>query len=201
MYVRTIYAIGDPAKVDACVDALREEAPRALAGQPGYRGFALFTDRELGKVLTGSWWESEQALRNSDEQLRERRAAMLAPFANTVTVDSWEAAVFTPPVQVGPGAGFRLTRFEIDPSGADLLVETFRGTTLPTLRAIEGFETAAMLLDRTGGRGSVGVIYADRAALAASRGKQSAARGDAVTTTGVSIRSFEEFEVVTLDRR
>ncbi|MGW5777723.1 antibiotic biosynthesis monooxygenase [Streptomyces sp. NPDC003863] len=201
MYVRTIYAIGDPAKVDACVDALREEAPRALAGQPGYRGFALFTDRELGKILTGSWWESEQALRNSDDQLKERRATMLAPFADTMTVDSWEAAVFTPPAEVGPGAGFRLTRFEIDPSGADLLVETFRGATLPKVQAIAGFETAAMLLDRAGGRGSVGVVYTDQAALAASRGKQSAARGEAVTKTRVSIRSLEEFEVVTLERR
>ncbi|MFH8836797.1 hypothetical protein [Streptomyces sp. NPDC017868] len=201
MYVRTIYAIGDPARIDACVDALREEAPRALAGQPGYRGFALFVDRELGKVLTGSWWESERAMRDSDDQLKERRATMLAPFANTVTVDGWEAAVFASPAQVGAGAGFRLTRFEIDPSGADLLVETFRDATLPKLQAIEGFETAAMLLDRTRGRGSVGVVYADQAALAASRGKQSAARGGAVTKTGVAICGLEEFEVVTLERR
>ncbi|WP_282696539.1 antibiotic biosynthesis monooxygenase [Streptomyces sp. CC208A] len=201
MYVRTIYAIGDPAQLGACVDALREEAPRALAGQPGYRGFGLFTDRELGKILTGSWWESEQALRNSDDQLKERRATMLAPFANTVTVDSWEAAVFTSPVQVGPGAAFRLTRFDVDPSGVDLLVETFRGATLPKVRAIAGFETASMLLDRVRGRGLVGVVYADQAALAASRGKQSAARGEAVATTGVSICGLEEFEVVTLARR
>ncbi|WP_225804048.1 antibiotic biosynthesis monooxygenase [Streptomyces sp. NK15101] len=201
MYVRTIYAIGDPAKIDTCVDALREEAPRALAGQPGYRGFALFTDRELGKVLTGSWWESEQALRSSDDQLKERRATMLAPFADTVTVDGWEAAVFTPPAQVGPDAGFRLTRFEIAPSDAGLLVETFRDVTLPKLQAIPGFETATMLLDRARGRGGVGVLYADQAALAASRGKQSAARGETVTKTGVSVCSLEEFEVVMLERR
>ncbi|MET7622790.1 antibiotic biosynthesis monooxygenase, partial [Streptomyces sp. NPDC005408] len=156
MYVRTTYATGDPAKIDECLDALRAEAPKLLADQPGYRGFSLFADREIGKILMGSWWESEQARQNSDDHLKERRAALLAPFAHTVTVDNWEAAVFTPSPQVQPGAGFRLTRFDVDPSNVDLLVQTFQNTTLPKVQAIAGVEGVALLIDRAKGRGSVG---------------------------------------------
>ncbi|MEU8527726.1 antibiotic biosynthesis monooxygenase [Streptomyces sp. NPDC048629] len=200
MFVRTLYATGDPANIDACLDALRAEAPRLLADQPGYRGFSLFTDRELGKILMGSWWESEQARQNSDDHLKERRAALLEPFAHTATVDNWEAAVFTPTPSVKSGAGFRLTRFEVDPSGVDQLVETFRNTILPKVQAIAGFEGTAMLVDRAKGQGSVGALFTDRAAMVASRGKQSAIRGEAVSTTGAAIRSIEEFEVIMVER-
>ncbi|MEC4017446.1 antibiotic biosynthesis monooxygenase [Streptomyces sp. H27-D2] len=201
MYVRTTYATGDPAKIDESLDGLRVEAPKLLADQPGYRGFGLFADRELGKIMMGSWWESEQARQSSDDHLKDRRAALLAPFAHTVTVDNWEAAVFTPSPQVQAGAGFRLSRFDVDPSNVDLLVQTFQNTTLPKLQAIAGVAGAALLIDRAKGRGNVGTLFTDRAALVASRGKQSAARGEAVAKVGVAMRSMEEFEVVLVERQ
>ncbi|MET7698790.1 antibiotic biosynthesis monooxygenase [Streptomyces sp. NPDC005485] len=200
MYVRTVYATGDPAKIDESLDALRVEAPKLLADQPGYRGYSLFADREIGKIMMGSWWESEQAQRNSDDHLKERRAALLAPFAHTVTVDSWEAVVFTPSLQVQAGAGFRLSRFDVDPSDVDLLVQTFKNTVLPKVQAIAGFEGMALLIDPAKGRGSVGAFFTDRAALVASRGAQSAARGEATAKARVTMRSIEEFEVVLVER-
>ncbi|MET7622021.1 hypothetical protein [Streptomyces sp. NPDC005408] len=81
-----------------------------------------------------------------------------------------------------------------------LLVQTFQNTTLPKVQAIAGVEGVALLIDRAKGRGSVGALYADRAALVASRGKQSAVRGEAVAKTGVTMRSLEEFEVVMVER-
>ncbi|KQV04687.1 MULTISPECIES: antibiotic biosynthesis monooxygenase [unclassified Kitasatospora] len=197
LYTRTAYMTGDPAAIDQALDGLRAEAVGLLSAQPGYRGFGLFADRKVGKIMMGSWWESEQARQASDEQLRDRRAALVEPFAGTVTVDNWEAAVFTPRRPAEPGAGFRMTRFDFDPGKVDLLINTVRDNVLPGLERIDGFMMGALFVNRTDGRGSVGAIFAD---LDASRGPQAALRAKAVAAAGVTFRSLEEFEVVLTDR-
>jgi len=201
MFVRTTYATGDPAEIGAAIDTLRSEAPGLLQEQPGYRGFGLFADRDLGKIVMGSWWESEQAQLDSDAQLKKRRAELLTPFAKTLTIDAWEAAAVTPNPQVPAGGGFRLNRLEFDPAGADRLVQVFQGDVLPKLQAIDGFAGASLLIDRSKGRGSVGALFSDQAALVASRGPQAGIRGEGVAKSGVTLRSVEEFEVILLERR
>ncbi|MGW7054928.1 antibiotic biosynthesis monooxygenase [Streptomyces sp. NPDC054887] len=196
MYVRTTYATGDPAKLDGVAEAIGTEGRRLLSEEPGYRGMGLFVDRELGKLLVGSWWEDEASLRASDDHLRERRAELIAPFARTVATDSWEAAVVSPPESLGPGAGFRLVRLEFDPADTDRLVETFRDSALPGLRRIPGFAGVSLLVDRAGGRASVGAMYTDREAMAAARGAVAAVREEATSQARVITRSIEEFEVL-----
>jgi len=199
MYVRTIYLTGDPALADKTLDGLSAEAPGLLASQPGYRGFSIFADREEGKILLGSWWETEQAERDSFAALRDRRQDLLEVFGGTVTVDTWEAAVARRGV-AGPGAGFRLVRIAFDPAGVDRLVSAFEETAIPGLESIDGFVGGALLVDRTRGLGSVGAIFRDRAAFEASRGPQAQLRTRAVKASGVTVRGLEEFEVVLLDR-
>ncbi|WP_274564612.1 hypothetical protein [Streptomyces spiramyceticus] len=196
MYVRTIYATGDPAELDGAVEALSTEGRRLLSEQPGYRGMGLFVDRELGKLVAGTWWEDEKAEQASDDRLRERRAELLAPFARTVAVDTWEAAVARRPAALGSGAWFRLLRLEFEPSDADLLVDTFEKTGLPKLETIRGFEGASLLIDRAKGRATVGALWTDHNTLAASRAAVAGIRGEATAKARVITRSLEEFEVV-----
>ncbi|MEU6988935.1 hypothetical protein ABZ946_37010 [Streptomyces sp. NPDC046324] len=194
--MRTLYATGDPAKLDAAVDTIASEGRALVSEQPGFRGMGLFVDRELGKLLTATWWEDESSRDTSDELLRERRAEQLAPFAQTVAVDNWEAAVARPPRSVGPGAWFRLARLELDPAATDALAEVFRDMALPRMEALSGFEGGSLLVDRARGRASVGVVWSDREALAASRAGVAAIRGEATAKARVITRSVEEFEVV-----
>nr|WP_244319859.1 MULTISPECIES: hypothetical protein [Streptomyces] len=87
MFVRTVYATGDPARLDPALRALNSRGHDLLEERPGYRGAGVFVDRELGKLLTVSWWESEEAQTDSDEVMRERRPALLEPFAASVAVE------------------------------------------------------------------------------------------------------------------
>ncbi|MEU9043415.1 MULTISPECIES: antibiotic biosynthesis monooxygenase [unclassified Kitasatospora] len=201
MFVRTVYATGNPDRIEQTLDALRTEALALLSGRPGYRGYGLFADRELGKIAMGSWWESAQAERDSDRELGGRRAELLATLAGTVTTDVWEAVVVAPPGEAGPGAGFRLVRVDVDPAGVDRLADVFRERALPTLEKMPGFVTGALLVDRTTGHGSVGAVFADRDSLVASRGPQADARAQAIAVAGATLRSVEEFDVVLMDRR
>jgi heme-degrading monooxygenase HmoA len=197
MYVRTLYVTGDPSKIDDACKALSTKGQKLLADQPGYRGMSLLADRELGKLLLGTWWESEKTRQASDKSLVEQRSALLSPFAQTIAIDNFEAAVVRPPAaQLRTRAGFRLSRLEFAPSDADLLVDTFESTTLPTLEHIPGFAGASLLIDRAAGRAAVSVIYIDHKALAASRSSQAAARGMGTAKAHVTLRSVEEFEVI-----
>ncbi|MFI8825899.1 antibiotic biosynthesis monooxygenase [Streptomyces sp. NPDC053431] len=196
MYVRTIYATGDPARLDEVAEVVRTEGRELLAGQPGYRGMGLFVDREVGKLLVGSWWDDEASRQASDENLRERRAEMMAPFAVTAAVDNWEAAVARRREDLATGGGFRLVRLDVAPGDIDLLVTTFRETVLPRVEAMPGFKGISLLVDREHGRAAVGALYADRAALAASRGPVAAVRGEATARARVTTRSLEEFDTL-----
>ncbi|MEV7025668.1 antibiotic biosynthesis monooxygenase [Kitasatospora sp. NPDC093558] len=201
MFVRTVYATGHPDRIDRTLDGLRVEAVGLLSPQPGYIGYGLYADRTVGKIVMSSWWASAQAERDSDQELGERRAELLAPLAGTVTTEVWEAVAVAPPGEAGPGAGFRLSRADVDPAKVDAAAESFRDRVLPVVEKMPGFVTAAMLADRTTGRLSVGAIYADQETFAASRGPTADSRAQAVAALGGTLRSLEEFEVVLLDRR
>ncbi|MGW1957200.1 hypothetical protein ACWCPI_31340 [Streptomyces sp. NPDC001920] len=201
MFVRAVYTTGDPLKIDGAIRAMNTEGRDLLEDRPGYRGASVFVDRTLGKLLAASWWNSEQARRNSDEVLRERRAAMLEPFAGTLAVENYEALVFHQVRQPLAGGGLRLTRLEFDPMDADLLADTFRATVVPRLETLTGLARATLMVDRERGRGLAGVLFVDHASLEASRSAQAGARHEGAAKAHVTVTGLEEFEVVYTDVR
>ncbi|GHI03013.1 hypothetical protein AQI88_02540 [Streptomyces cellostaticus] len=196
MFVRSIYVTGDPAKIDTAVRALNTEGRDLLEERPGYRGAGVFVDRELGKLMGVSWWDSEEARHNSDEVMREHRPALLEPFAGTLAVENFEAAVVHPVQAPRVGGGLRVSRVEFDPADADLLAETFRSTVIPRLETLPGLARATLLIDREHGTGRVGTLFVDRSSMVASRAGQAAARHEGAAKAHVSVTGLEEFEVV-----
>ncbi|MEU3336567.1 hypothetical protein ACWCQ1_11065 [Streptomyces sp. NPDC002144] len=201
MFVRTVYVTGDPAQVDTAIRALNSQGRDLLEERPGYRGSGVFVDRELGKLLAVSWWQTEEARRNSDEVMRERRGSLLEPFAATTAVDNYEALVFHQVRQPAQGGGLRLTRLELDPTDADLLADTFRASVVPRLETLPGLARASLLVDRQRGRGLVGALFTDRGSLVASRAAQAAARHEGAAKAHVTVTGLEEFEIVFTDVR
>lgn len=199
MFVRTLYITCDPADVDRATEAIAKAVPGMLYDQDGYHGFGMFADRTVGKILTGSWWDSEQAMQNSDDQLRERRNEMLAPLVSTVATMGLEAAAFTRPASSSSG-GFRLQRMAFEPPRADQLIRVFTEMGLPRLKELEGFQGASLLMDRKRGMASIGVVFQDLDTLAASRGPQAATRKTAFEQLpGVQLIALEELEVIDLE--
>jgi hypothetical protein len=201
MFVRAVYATGDPALLDTAVRSLNSEGRDLLEERPGYRGAGIFVDRELGKLLAVSWWETEAARHNSDEIMRERREALLEPFAGTVSVANYEAAVFHQIEHPRQGGGLRAARLEFDPRDADLVVDAFRATVVPRAESLPGLCRTSLLLDRERGRAVAGARFADRAALAASRAAMAGVRHEATAKAHVDVVGLEEFEVVYADVR
>jgi hypothetical protein len=199
MYARMLYAIGDPARIEDSLEGLRTEAPKLLADSTGFRHFGLLADREMGKITMSSWWETESDRAESDAHLGERRTELLTPFADSILVANAEVVAFAQSAEYPSASAGRFGRFMIEPGRIDELVEGFNATGLPRLQGLSGFCAAAMFIDRERGTGAVGTLFTDRAALAASRTPQSAARREAVQRTGMRVMSLEEYDVVLLE--
>ncbi len=197
MYVRLVYVTGDPRRIDDAITAVTKQAPELLREQPGYRGVAVLADRELGKLIIGSYWDDAQAAQRSDEALRERRAQSLTPFAASMSVELYEIAVAHQARQPGAGAATRVLRMEFDPAAADERIAAARGT-LDKLDGTPGFCRAAYFVDRQRGRAVVALTYADRDTLAASRSSGAALRAEVnhQTQHSAATRSLEELDVV-----
>lgn len=155
MHARTIYAIGDPARIEDSLESLRTEAPKLLAESPGYRSFGLLADREQGKITMSSWWETERDRANSDAHLGERRTELLTPFADSILVGNAEVAAFAASAQYPSAGTARLGRFMIEPSSIDDMVEVFNEVGMPKMHDLSGFCAAALFIDRDAGIGSV----------------------------------------------
>lgn len=200
MFVRSLYITTDPADVGPALDVIRKAVPGMMAEQPGFDGIGIFADRTLGKILTGSWWETEQALKDSDTNLRDRRTEMLARFVSTITTMNLEAVAYTRPASATSG-GFRLQRMAFAPGQGDRIAQAFKEVGMPRLQDLDGFQSASLLMDRERGMAGVGTFFQDMDALAASRGPQAAIRKAAFEQMkeGVQLLALEEFEVVELD--
>ncbi|MFF4755858.1 hypothetical protein ACWD5R_42130 [Streptomyces sp. NPDC002514] len=201
MFVRTVYATGDPTKIDTALRALNTAGRDLLMERPGYRGASVFVDRELGKLLSASWWSSAADRHNSDEVMSLRRAELLGPFAGTVTVDNYEVAAFHVFQHPRAGGGLRVTGLEFDPADADLLADVFRTSLLPRLDRLRGIAGASLFVDRERGRARSGLLFVDRESLAASRAVMAAVRHEGVAKAHATVTGLEEFEVVYADVR
>ncbi|ARP73194.1 hypothetical protein LK07_29245 [Streptomyces pluripotens] len=196
MFVRAVYATGDPAQLGTAVRALNTQGHDLLEERPGYRGAGVFVDHDLGKLLTVSWWESEEARHNSDEVMRERRPTLLEPFAGTMSVENYEVAVFQPGRRPLTGGGLRVSRLQFEPAGAEQVAKTFQTGALPRLEILPGFAGTALFLDRGRGRGMAGTLFADHRSLVASRAGQAVVRHESAVKAHVTVVCLEEFEIL-----
>lgn len=88
---RTSLWSGSPDALDAWANAANERVKPMATGMPGNLGAHFFVDRERGKALTLTMWESEEAARATDETADEsRRRTMDATGVRLDSADRWD---------------------------------------------------------------------------------------------------------------
>ena len=101
MYARVSTIEGAPDKVDDVTRQTQEQTLPQLRQMEGFEGFVALGDRQSGKMLGVSFWESEEALRASDEAASSVRSAA-AETADGIVAGVEEYEVF---VNEAPSAG------------------------------------------------------------------------------------------------
>src|SRR4028118_1794330 len=102
MYARVSTIEGAPDKVDDVARQTQEQTLPQLQKMEGFKGFVALGDRQSGKMLGVSFWESEEALRGSEEAASSvRRGAAGAADGIVASVEEYEVLVNEAP-SAGP---------------------------------------------------------------------------------------------------
>src|SRR5918998_3625835 len=67
MYARVTTIEGAPDRIDNAKRHLQEQALPQLRQMEGFKGFVALGDRQSGKLLGVAFWESEEALRATEQ--------------------------------------------------------------------------------------------------------------------------------------
>src|SRR5215211_7108155 len=105
MYARVTTLEGPPDKIDDGTRHIQEQTLPQLRQMDGFEGFVTLADRHSGKQLAVALWESEEALRATEEAVSSQRSGVAEAAGATVAgVERYEVVVFEAP-SAGPISG------------------------------------------------------------------------------------------------
>ena len=189
MYARSTTFHGRPDNLDAGITFIKNEVGPMLDRIAGCRGLSMLVDHETGQCIATSSWESEAAMRASDEQLRPIRDRGRDILGGSMQVDEWEIAVMH---RTHHGECCRVSWLQGD---LEAMTETFRAGILPELERTSGFCSASLLVNRSTGLGCATTAWETRAAMEASRSAADGMRSRLVSDAGGEIVEVHEFDL------
>ncbi|ORV15344.1 hypothetical protein [Mycobacterium celatum] len=150
MYARSTTIQAQRSCIDAGIAHVRDVVMPALQELDGCVGLSLLVDRESGRCIATSSWDSEKTMHASGEQVRPLQQRAAEVFGGgTPIVDRWEIAVLHRDHRSGPGACVRATWLKIRPEQFDNAIGFYRESVLPAIEEFDGFCSASLMLDRT----------------------------------------------------
>jgi heme-degrading monooxygenase HmoA len=82
-----------PERIDEMTDYVRANVLPGARGLAGFKGVVALVDRGSGAVFTFTLWESEQAMRDSEEAANRLRDQGASDLAFTPTVERYEVTL------------------------------------------------------------------------------------------------------------
>ena len=158
MYARST-TIQAPSSIDAGITHMRDTVMPALEDIDGCVGMSLLADRTSGRCIATSAWESEEAMRASEESIRPIRDQAVELFGGSAQVEEWEIAAMHREHRSSEGACVRATWVKVGPDQLDQGIDFYKMTILPALEELDGFCSASLLVDRASGRGVASATF------------------------------------------
>jgi heme-degrading monooxygenase HmoA len=152
MYARSTTIQGQPSSIDAGIAYTRDSVMPALEGIDGCVGLSLLVDRTSGRCIVTTSWESEEAMRASEESIRPIRDRAAELLGGSRQVEEWEIAAMHREHRASEGACVRATWVKVDPDQMDQGIDFYKMTILPALEELDGFCSCSLLVDRASGR-------------------------------------------------
>ncbi|NYD42110.1 antibiotic biosynthesis monooxygenase [Nocardioides panaciterrulae] len=193
MFVRSTTIDGDPAAIDAGITHVRDSILPTVTAMDGCLGMALVVDRESGRGIATTAWDSEQSMLATAASVMPMRNRATEIFGGPATVEEWEVAVMHRDHTSTPGACCRITWTSA--TDMDGVGDMWRSTVLPRVETMEGFCSASFLIDRGRGRTCGTVVFDSREALEGSREAAASIREQAAREADVQFLDVAEFEL------
>jgi len=195
MYARSTTIQGDPTRIDTLIAFVRDEVMPMITAIDGNVGLSMLVDRETGRCIATSSWETEEARSASFGALAGSRARAAEILGGDVQTADWEIALMHREHRVTADSCCRVTWAQYDPSEVDRGIDFFRDTVLPFVEGLDGFGSASLMFDRSTGDGVGTIVFDSRAAMEASRDAAKMMRDRSTQSTGTRFREVAEFEL------
>lgn len=92
MYARVTWLEGSPAQAHEAIEGIRKQALPAIERAPGFGELFLLLDREHGRAMAITTWETKEDLDASEELARRLRSLPLARWSSSGT-ERYEVAI------------------------------------------------------------------------------------------------------------
>ncbi|TFV58997.1 UNVERIFIED_ORG: hypothetical protein E4P37_19845 [Bacillus sp. AZ43] len=195
MYARSTTVHADPQRIDDGIAYIRDEVMPAVQSMPGCMGLSMLCDRESGRCIVTTSWDSAESMSASRDAVMPMRERATEVMGGGFDVQEWEISVLHRAHQAPEGACCRVTWTRGDPARMDEMTETFRTGLIPRLDDIPGFCSVSMMGDRQTGMGVLTATYDDRAALEGSAKAVRGMREQFTQQMGLEITDMAECEL------
>ncbi len=195
MYARSTTVQAHQDSIDNGIAFIRDDVMPALMDMPGCIGLSMLVDRESGRCIATSAWDSMESMRASEDMARPMRERAAEIMGNRAQVDEWEIAVLHRDHPTHQGACVRATWVRFDAAGLDRAIDVYRMAMLPAMQEMEGFCSASLMIDRESGIAVSSVTYDDSAAMERTRDEADSLRLTGAREAGVEVLDVCEFEL------
>ena len=195
MYARSTTIQAQPTFIDAGIAHIRDVTMPALQALDGFIGLSLLVDRDSGRCIATSAWESEEAMHANADQVRPIRDHAVREFGGPATIDEWEIAVLHRDHPSHDGACVRSTWIKMRPDQYDRALEFYRESVLPAMEQLEGFCSASLMVDRASGRAVSSSSFDSREAMERNREQARSLRTERLRDLGAEQLDVCEFEL------
>ncbi len=196
MYARVASFEGrDPSLTDELIERVRERGPGAV---PDARGFLGLFDRERGSSLGVTFFDTEEAIRGSEQAFEEMAQHFPAEMrGRRSSVETYEVTI----QEGGEGANAaRVSSLEGSPDRIDESVAKALEETLPKARELPGWKGVVGLADRNSGRLKLITLWESTDALRASEEQADRLRQQTAESGGQRVTGVDRYEVEVADR-
>ncbi len=196
MYARSTTIQADPQRMDEGIAYIRDEVMPAVQSMPGCMGLSMLCDRDSGRCIVTTSWDSEESMSASRDAVRAMRERSVDVMGGQFDVQEWEIAVLHRAHRAPAGACARILWARGNPDDVERVVDTFRMAMLPRLEDLPGFCSVSLMVDRGTGRSALTVCYDSREHMQRSDDRARAMRDDFSSAMGVRITDMAEFDLV-----
>jgi heme-degrading monooxygenase HmoA len=143
MHARMTTMEGSSERLGEGLREIREDVLPQLQQQDGFKGFIVFDNRQSGKLIGFSLWESEEAMQASEEVGDRTRRESAEVMDDTIAgVERYEVALFEAP-SAGPVSGVTDTVGDTVGGGVTATGQTVGGLLGAATGAVTGVTGAA----------------------------------------------------------
>jgi quinol monooxygenase YgiN len=196
MYARSTTVRGNPQSLDDAIAYLRDEVMPAAQEMDGCIGMSMMCDRDSGRCIATTAWETEEAMHNSEPRMHDMRRRYAELMGGEPEVQEWEIGVLHRAHRAPDGACCRVIWSRGNPDDVERVLDTFRMAMLPRVEELPGFCSVSMMVDRVNGRAATATVYESHDAMNRASDTARSMREEFTRQMGGEITEVAEMDLV-----